>query len=1247
MLEAPIILEGLPGDGSINLLWSPVASVTVGYNVRIGITSGCYTYNAVQVGASITEVLLTNGSITGGTTLTLTNGTSYYITVAAADVGAYPYVDIGDTAFEIVRAPSDTINFETFRTIPLTGYLPNTNIIGSLPFRIPETTQGFNELLDFDFEAETFEDDIEYSEVITKGSGDYDSLSNTGIISISNLRDSYGNEYDYLTDFYLFRDRVYWSGSTPTVGVTYNINYTYCATLATYYSNPTTGISGSSLVKIKDINFITAENITHYLNVYDIFANNTVYVNIYNSLISCTTSTGLYAYADIDPQSGYYASTTDNLLKDTDPSFENSVSTWTVTGSISSTISTDYAKFGTHSLKMYGTVDSTTNNYIYVQNILIEPTTQYVLSGYNKVLTFSATYNSYIEIEQYNILNQLITVPPSNIYSTTITVATDWTRVIVPFTSDTAASTLKIKLITNTTSGTATIANYWDGMQLETNTYVSPFVATSKDNNTIDADIIKVSDSSVIGSISVKFTPSLPATIFKYDPITYINFQNGNVVKAFEVDFNDRVVKKDRTIKFKTRVIGPSFETNWSDYNSLFIPRDYSLEVNEGLFNNLPDENVYPKDLLKVDPSLRNHNVYNILGAYSSEFDGVYYQNDRTADDYFTDACQDVNFEKNRASYFDIIKPTTMQWSDFRHVVKQMGVAALNGSTSSAIKRMANAFTGVDPNILLVRDYDWWLLNGNMLHNPSFELNANYFGAVPYWTLPTLTAACSKDATETRFGTYSLLLTISAGSPANAEVVSDYMPVDVSKEYSLSYYYNTPLTYSINNLYANIYYYSSDGTLLGTELKTSANPILTDFWDRFTCTATMPTTIITNPYNILHDYTVPNISDDRSIHCDANYVYKAGAGNGGGGYTTLQKFDYLGNLIWDTGAFSFGLGSAWDVTTDSLGNVYVCDVDTYRIRKFSSAGVDILNWGTNGSGNGQFLTCKGITRDSDDNIYVVDYTRNDVQKFDSSGTFILKFGGTGYTDGLFSSAWSIESDKYDNIYVLEYSNASGCRIQKFDKLGNFIKKYVIPVTTINGYVATNNTYDIVFVTDANTDSIYEFDSNLNLIQTLTSPIDGYAMSGIAFISSINDSIFIRRVLGVEKFSFAQPSTLVTSKVKVALGVNGQAGRVIRFDGAQFEEGSITPYEDFEYYLDDPLYPEIVPPTLWDKNEYAYSIILQVRNPYGFTLDQDLVKSTILKFVPAHTKIYVQFLTAGQSSTYLVWDEGAWDENIWS
>jgi len=136
--------------------------------------------------------------------------------------------------------------------------------------------------------------------------------------------------------------------------------------------------------------------------------------------------------------------------------------------------------------------------------------------------------------------------------------------------------------------------------------------------------------------------------------------------------------------------------------------------------------------------------------------------------------------------------------------------------------------------------------------------------------------------------------------------------------------------------------------------------------------------------------------------------------------------------------YSFQFGSAgsgngqfntpYGVAIDSAGNIFVADSNNNRIQKFNSSGPYISQFGTSGAGDGQFNRPIGVAFDVSGNIYVANNGDNRVQKFNSSFTHLLTFNLVG----AFAYGQGIDVDASGNIYVVDQNND---RIQKFNSSG--------------------------------------------------------------------------------------------------------------------------------------------------------------------------------------------------------------------
>lgn len=173
----------------------------------------------------------------------------------------------------------------------------------------------------------------------------------------------------------------------------------------------------------------------------------------------------------------------------------------------------------------------------------------------------------------------------------------------------------------------------------------------------------------------------------------------------------------------------------------------------------------------------------------------------------------------------------------------------------------------------------------------------------------------------------------------------------------------------------------------------------------------------------------------------------------------IQKFSSSGAYITQWGSYGTGNGQfngPTGIAVDISGSaVYVADSNNSRIQKFDLSGGYITQWGSVGTGNGQFQFDDlvnglqgpegSIAVDSTGAVYVVDNLNHRVQKFTSTGTYITQWGSTGSGNGQFLYPSGIAIDNTGSVYVVDNStpaNATGnvARIEKFDSSGNFISQ---------------------------------------------------------------------------------------------------------------------------------------------------------------------------------------------------------------
>ena len=171
----------------------------------------------------------------------------------------------------------------------------------------------------------------------------------------------------------------------------------------------------------------------------------------------------------------------------------------------------------------------------------------------------------------------------------------------------------------------------------------------------------------------------------------------------------------------------------------------------------------------------------------------------------------------------------------------------------------------------------------------------------------------------------------------------------------------------------------------------------------------------------------------------------------------------------------------FNLALDSYGNLYVSDIANHRIQKFTSNGTYITQWGNTGTGPGQFGSGDPeiyMAIDSSDNVYVVDIGNYRVQKFNSNGTYISEWGSYGAGPGQFFGPTGITIDSIGNIYIADGSNN---RIQKFNSNGTYISEW-------GSYGAGNGQFwwplglahdsaNNIYVADEGNSRIQKFNSN--------------------------------------------------------------------------------------------------------------------------------------------------------------------------
>ena len=126
------------------------------------------------------------------------------------------------------------------------------------------------------------------------------------------------------------------------------------------------------------------------------------------------------------------------------------------------------------------------------------------------------------------------------------------------------------------------------------------------------------------------------------------------------------------------------------------------------------------------------------------------------------------------------------------------------------------------------------------------------------------------------------------------------------------------------------------------------------------------------------------------------------------------------------------------IVVDDFGKVYVVDSQNHRIQKFASDGTYRAQWGSQGTDDGDFEDPDGICIDSNRRLYVADAGNHRVQKLYSDGAFARKWGSSGTGNGEFDLPTGIDIASNGRVYVSDRGND---RVQKFMRDGTYVTQW--------------------------------------------------------------------------------------------------------------------------------------------------------------------------------------------------------------
>jgi tripartite motif-containing protein 71 len=201
-------------------------------------------------------------------------------------------------------------------------------------------------------------------------------------------------------------------------------------------------------------------------------------------------------------------------------------------------------------------------------------------------------------------------------------------------------------------------------------------------------------------------------------------------------------------------------------------------------------------------------------------------------------------------------------------------------------------------------------------------------------------------------------------------------------------------------------------------------------------------------------------------------------GPGGNVYVAdirVQMFTGAGAYVSEWGDFGSGQGqftSPSGLAIDGSGDVYVADMGAWKIHKFSGSGTFIADWQIDVPADPfAFASPSSIAVDrTTGTVFCTDFYNNRIQVTTGTGGYIGEWGSAGSGDGQFNSPRAIALDRVGNVYVADTGNS---RIQKFTTAGQYLGQWPAPEPV--GLVIAGN--GDVYVVENLSDGVEVFSEN--------------------------------------------------------------------------------------------------------------------------------------------------------------------------
>lgn len=174
------------------------------------------------------------------------------------------------------------------------------------------------------------------------------------------------------------------------------------------------------------------------------------------------------------------------------------------------------------------------------------------------------------------------------------------------------------------------------------------------------------------------------------------------------------------------------------------------------------------------------------------------------------------------------------------------------------------------------------------------------------------------------------------------------------------------------------------------------------------------------------------------------------------------------------------------VAVASNGDLWVADQRNDRVEEFSAAGEYLRDFGSAGSGEGELDGPTAVAVNSHGDVWVVDSQNDRIEEFSETGEYLSSFGSKGSGPGQFELPWGIAAGPEGNVWVSDPNNQ---RIEEFGETGEYFRevrgeRFEGGLQEPKG-IAVDPKGD-VWVADASRHGVYEYSSSAEPMRHFTS-----------------------------------------------------------------------------------------------------------------------------------------------------------------